>query len=169
MIEWVIVMTVVGGPHEREFMILNLTVVCYFSMTLKINVVLVAFNLIFFNKVNGMRLIISLLVFCMHSIKRRHYIWKACLLCDCNKTKLHEVKQVQHWLTGKTGKSRYLKWYNFLIQHLWLLSYFGSLIIKKNPKYQPLNVYGFVEIWMFIVSKNSTMLICSTANFRLNL
>jgi hypothetical protein len=30
-----------------------------------------------------------------------------------------------------------------------LLSWFGSPISKKFPKYHPPNVYGYVEIWMY--------------------
>jgi hypothetical protein len=38
-----------------------------------------------------------------------------------------------------------------------LLSWFGSLIIKKILEYHPPNVYGYVEIQMLIVSRNSTI------------
>jgi hypothetical protein len=33
-----------------------------------------------------------------------------------------------------------------------LLSWFGSPMIKKIPEYHPPNVYGYVEIWMYIMS-----------------
>jgi hypothetical protein len=42
------------------------------------------------------------------------------------------------------------------------LSCFGDLIIKKILKYQLLNVYGSVEIQMFILSKNNTISSCSS-------
>jgi hypothetical protein len=47
-----------------------------------------------------------------------------------------------------------------------LLSWFGSPIIKKIPEYHPPNVYGYVEMWMFIMSKHSTIPNCSKFDFR---
>jgi hypothetical protein len=47
-----------------------------------------------------------------------------------------------------------------------LLSWFGSLKIKQIPKYQPPNVYGSVEIQMFIMCKNSTIPNCSNFDVR---
>jgi hypothetical protein len=38
-----------------------------------------------------------------------------------------------------------------------LLAWFGSPITKKIPEYHPPNVYGYVEIWMYIMSKYSTI------------
>jgi hypothetical protein len=47
-----------------------------------------------------------------------------------------------------------------------LLSWFGSLIIKKIPEYHPPNVYGYVEMWMYIMSKHCTIPNCSKCDFR---
>jgi hypothetical protein len=49
---------------------------------------------------------------------------------------------------------------------LQLLSWFGSPIIKKFPEYHPPNVYGYVEMWMYIMSKYSTIPNCSNFDFR---
>jgi hypothetical protein len=46
-----------------------------------------------------------------------------------------------------------------------LLSWFGSPIIKKLPEYHPPNVYKYVEIWMYIMSKYSTIPNCSNFDF----
>jgi hypothetical protein len=47
-----------------------------------------------------------------------------------------------------------------------LLSWFGIPKIKKIPEYHPLNVYGYIEIWMYIMSKHSTIPNCSKFDFR---
>jgi hypothetical protein len=46
-----------------------------------------------------------------------------------------------------------------------LLAWFGSPIIKKIIEYHPLNVYGYVEIWMYIMSQYSTIPNCSEFDF----
>jgi hypothetical protein len=46
-----------------------------------------------------------------------------------------------------------------------LKAWFGSPIIKKIPEYHPRNVYGYVEIWMYIMSKYSTIPNCSKFDF----
>jgi hypothetical protein len=45
------------------------------------------------------------------------------------------------------------------------LSWFSSPIIKKIPEYHPPNVYGYVEIWMYIMAKYSTISNCSNFDF----
>jgi hypothetical protein len=46
-----------------------------------------------------------------------------------------------------------------------LMAWFGSPIIKKIPKCHPPNVYGYVEIRMYIMSKYSTVPNCSKFDF----